>query len=186
MDIASILGTYGAQQTADIFSSRRETQETAKASAFDSRGDTVTLSQEARKLAMQMRISAQEDEEEYLEQEELEKKRSFEKELQEEITRQAQAEQDENAAAGELAAAEDSNAAGGAGGGGGGGESSSSDQIEALEKQIAEVSSQLQALASSTTENNMEEQNPKIAALQGKLSSLQQQLAELKSAQTKG
>lgn len=184
MDIASILGTYGAQQTADVLSSRRETQENAKVSAFDSRGDTVTLSQKARELAMQMRISAREEEEEYLEQEELEKKRSFEKELQEEITRQqAQAEEEEGT--GDLAAAEDSEAAGAAGGGGGS-ESSSSDQIEALEKQIAEVSSQLQALASSTTENNMEERNPKIAALQGKLASLQQQLAELKSTQAKG
>ena len=73
MDISSIIGAYGTQRTNDVFSPARKKEEESAVSAFDSKGDTVTLSQEARELFMRTMFASYGDEDEDLEKELLEK-----------------------------------------------------------------------------------------------------------------
>lgn len=182
MDISSIIGAYGAQQTNDLFSiERKSIEETSKTSVFDSQGDTITFSQEARDLAMQMQIAADDaEEEEELEQELLEKSLQQAAELRRAAEEKTAA---EAAVEGIPSNTEDKEGTGSMSGGGiGGGSSSSSDQIEKLERQITQISSQLEELTALITPENFSMKSSRITTLQSQLAQLQQQLMELKSA----
>ncbi len=172
MDISSIFGAYETQQANDIFAVERKKDESATASIFDSHGDTVTLSQEARDLAMQMR-AASADDEKSLKQEHLEESLRLAAEYREE--------NEKKAAGGSMEAGDLGSEAAGGNGAASSGSSDTNEQIEKLEAQIAQVSSQLGEVSVSITAGNISEKAPRISALQSQLVQLQQQLVALKA-----
>ena len=163
MDISSVFGAYETQQANGIFAVERKKDANAAASIFDSHGDTVTLSQEARDLAMRMRAASADDE--ALEQDHMEKSLRLAAEYREEDAKKA--------AGGSVEA--------GGSGAASSGSSDANERIEKLEAQIAQVSSQLGEVSVSITAGNISEKAPRIGALQSQLVQLQQQLVALKA-----
>ena len=166
MEISSYGSIFFAQEmdeTSRISLNRDKNGEQEKGSTELFGGsDTVTISEEARKLSEKLLLEKQEEQ------------RRQEQEDQQKADAQTTAARnaERNGAAGQSSAAASSGASGS--GGGGGGSSSSSSSAENIKAQIQQVEARLQTIASSSQSESIK--SSQMAMLQAQLAELQQQL----------
>lgn len=153
----SIFFSQEAEESARVARSKSNDQE-GSALGLLGGSDTVSISEEARKLAEKMLLEKQEEQ----------------RRQEQEAQRQAGAALTGNGTAAESAGPENAAKAGGAGGASGSGGSSSADQVQSIKEKIKQLEARLQTTASSSLPENVKQSQ--IGVLQSQINELQQQL----------
>lgn len=161
MSVSGIDSLFGTQELTETEKLRRDRKSKGVLEQLGGGGDTVTLSDEGKRLAAEMQARKTQ------EQEEQEKRENASKDLQGKTATGALPTKDSaEEEAGGAAAAQ----------GGGGGSSGSSDSAESIEKQIQQLEAKLQAIASSGLPENVKEST--MATYQAQIAELQSQLQQ--------
>lgn len=161
MSVSGIDSLFGTQELTETEKMRRDRKSKGVLEQLGGGEDTVTLSDEGKRLAAEMQARKTQ------EQEEQEKRENASKDLQGKSTAGAlPAEDSTEEEAGGAAAAQ----------GGGGGGSGSSDSAESIKKQIQQLEAKLQTIASSGLPENVKEST--MATYQAQIAELQAQLQQ--------
>lgn len=169
MEISGYGNIFFSQEAEESARARRSKSTEQEGSALGLLGgsDTVSISEEARKLAEKMLLEKQEEEQ----------RREQEQEVQRQVNASltgngpAAGNAKQESAAGAVEGTEEAN---GASGGGPSGGSSSDDQIASIKKKIQELQAKLQTTASSSLPENVKQSQ--VGVLQSQINELQQQL----------
>lgn len=163
MSVSGIDSLFGAQELTETEKLRRDRKSRGVLEQLGEGGDTVSISDEGKRLAAEMQVRKTQ------EQEDQEKRENDSRDLP-----------GRNAAVSATGAEEETEEAEGAeaaqGGGGAGGGSGSSGSVESIKKQIQQLEAKLQTIASSGLPENVKEST--MATYQAQIAELQSQLQQ--------